>query len=41
MEWSEKIPKITQNSKPKSGDGWIHSKSLEKFPCEMMKLARV
>jgi len=30
-----------QNSKPKLGDGWICSKSLEKFPCEMMKLVRV
>ena len=29
-----------QNSKPKLGDGWICSKILEKFPCEMMKLVR-
>ena len=28
MEWSEKIPRITQNSKPKLGDGWICSKSF-------------
>jgi len=30
-----------QNSKPKLGDGWIFSTSLEKFPCERMKLVRV
>jgi len=29
------------NSKPKLGDGWICSKNLEKFRCEMMKLERV
>lgn len=32
VEWSEKTPMITQNSKPKLGDGWICSKSLEKLP---------
>ena len=30
-----------QNSKPRLEDGWICSTSLEKFPCEMMKLVRV
>jgi len=30
-----------QKSKPKLGDGCICSTSLEKFPCEMMKLVRV
>ena len=30
-----------QNSKPRLGDGWICSTSLEKFPCEKMKLVRV
>jgi len=32
MEWSEKIHRITQNSKPRLGDGWIYSTCLEKFP---------
>jgi len=32
VEWSGKIPRITLNSKPRLGDGWICSKSLEKFP---------
>ena len=41
MEWSEKMARITQSSKPKLGDGWIFSKCLEKFPCEMIKLVRV
>ena len=30
-----------QNSKPRLGDGWICSTSLEKFPCRMMKLVTI
>jgi len=41
MKWSEKMPRITQNSKPRLGDGWIFSAFLEKFPCKMMKLVKV
>jgi len=41
MEWSEKMPRITQNSKPRLRDGWICSTCLEKFPCKMMKLVKV
>ncbi len=41
VEWSEKIPRITQNSKRRLGDGCICSTCLEKFPCKMMKLVKV
>jgi len=41
VEWSEKMPRITQKSKPRLGYGWICSTSLEKFPCKMMKLVKV
>ena len=41
IEWIKKMPRITQKSKPKLGDGRICSKSLEKFPWEIMKWLRV
>jgi len=41
VEGSEKNPRITQNSKPRLGDGWILSTCLEMFPCKMMKLVKV
>ena len=28
VEWSEKMPRITKNSKPRLGDGWICSTCL-------------
>lgn len=28
VEWSEKMPRITQNSKQRLGDGWIFSVML-------------
>ena len=41
VEWSDKIPRITQNSKPRLGDGWIRSTCLKEFLCKMMKLVTV
>lgn len=41
MEWSEKMPRVTQNSKPRLGDGWVFSTCLEEFLCKMMKLVKV
>jgi len=41
VEWSEKMPRITQNSIPRLGDGWIHSTCLEKFLCKMMRLVKI
>lgn len=41
VELSEKMPRITQNSKPKLGDGWICSTCLEEFLSKMMKLVKV
>jgi len=41
VEWSVKIPTITQNSIPSLGDGWIRSTCLEEFLCKMMRLVKV
>ena len=41
VEWTEKIPRITRNSKPRLGDGWICSRCLEEFLCKMMRLVKV
>ena len=41
VEWGEKIPRITQNSKPRLGYGWIRSTCLEEFLCKMMRLVKV
>ena len=41
MEWSEKITRITQNSKPRLGDGWLCSIMLGEVSFNMMKLVRV
>jgi len=41
VEWSDKIPKITQNSIPMLGYGWIHSKFFEEFLCKMMRLVKI
>jgi len=32
VEWSDKMTRIIQNSKPSLGDDWICSTCLEKFP---------
>ena len=40
MEWSDKMPRVSQNSKPRLGDGWICSIGLEEFLCKMMKLVK-
>ena len=41
VEWSEKFPRINQNSKPQLRDGWIHSTCLEGFLCKMMRLVKI
>lgn len=41
VEWSDKMPRITQNSKPRLGDCWIRSTCLEEFLCKMMRLVKI
>ena len=41
MEWSEKVPRVTQNSKQRLGGDSICSTCLEEFLCKMMKLVKV
>ena len=41
VEWSDKMQIITQNAKPRLGDGWIFSTCWEEFLCEMMRLVKV
>lgn len=41
VEWSEKMPRITQNSIPRLGYGWICSTCLEEFLCKMMRLVKI
>lgn len=41
VELSEKMPRVSHNSKPRLGYGWIFSTCLEEFLCEMLKLVKV
>jgi len=41
VEWSQEIPRITQNLKPKLGYCWILTTCLEEFLCKMMRLVNI
>ena len=41
VEWSEKMPRINQYSKPRLGDGCIRSTCLDEFLCKMMRFVKV